>query len=209
MIKLSDILTELNIQKKTQLGSGDSAEGETYDFVSSPDKVVKKYTKTNPEFKYTQYNFMSKYPEFFIKVYKMTPKYVVLEKVKVPIPGLKELQYFVNTEANINWKKGTGADPDNAIRNTYATDIVSGIYREIKTRKNKIFNEILNKAIKLQKFNLINLLTKLYNFFDKLEKKVPGIEKFWFDIQKGNIGEDANGKLKLFDIGYEDEWGDY
>ena len=209
MIKLLDILKELNIQKKTQLGSGDNVEGETYDFISSPDKVVKKYTNINPEFKYAQYNFMSKYPEFFVKVYKITPKYVVLEKVKVPIPGLKELQRFVNTEANINWKKGTGSDPDTASRNVYATDIISGMYKEVKTRKNKVFSEILNKAEELNNFDIQNLLVKIWNFLNKLEKKVPGVEKFWFDIQKGNIGEDVNGKLKLFDIGYEDEWGDY
>ena len=57
-----DQLEELNIQQKTTLGSGDSAEGEAYDLKLSPDKVVKKYTQTHPETKYAQYELMKKYP---------------------------------------------------------------------------------------------------------------------------------------------------
>jgi hypothetical protein len=197
-----DQLEELNIQQKTKLGSGDSAEGETYDLKLSPDKVVKKYTLTNPETKYAQYDLMKKYPEFFVKVYKVTPKYVVLEKVKVPISGLEELQQFIKNDLNINFVRG------NANNNRYAGEVVHAIYSELKDNKNDMFMSILNRVKQKGKTNLAKLLVKIHNFLLNLINKVPEINKYWLDIGADNIGEDKQGNLKLFDIMYEEEWAD-
>jgi len=198
MIKLIDILKEINIQKKTKLGSGESTEGEVYDFVLSPDKVIKKYTEVNPEFKYAQYDFMKQYPEFFVKIYEINPRYVVMEKVKVPVEGLKELQHFINKEANINFVRG-----GEAISNIYARDVISGIHEEVKKNKNDVFQIILEKAKQSNKKNLEELLIKIYNFFSNASKTIPNFNNLWLDIHSENIGENKQGDLKLFDINYD------
>jgi hypothetical protein len=209
MIKLINILNEINIQKKPQLGSGDNAEGETYDFVTSPDKVIKKYTQVNAEFKYPQYELMKKYPEFFVKVDKVTDKYVVMEKLKVPIPHLQELQNFIKKEVNLPWIRGKEGI-ENRLFNLYSSSVVNGLYLELKEGQNNVFRKILEKVKedKVNKKHLYDLLMKLYSFLLNLRKSIPSLDKYYLDIHSENIGEDKQGNLKLFDIGYEEEWED-
>ena len=200
MIKLLDILNEINIRQKTQLGSGDNVEGEVYPFELSPDKVIKKYTQTNPETKYAQYELMKKYPKFFVKVFKITPQYVVLEKVKTPVPGLKELQSYLNNELDIKFVKGQG------LQNVYATDLVMGIFDEISSGNLSFFNSILKRVKEAGKTDYYNLLAKLYIFFRDFKKEVPEgfMNDQFLDIHSNNIGINPQGKLKLFDINYMD-----
>jgi len=197
-----DQVDELNIQHKTKLGSEDSAEGETYDLKTSPDKVVKKYTQVRPETKYAQYEFMNKYPELFVKIYKVTPQYIVMEKVKVPIEGLEELQQFINKDLNINFVQG------DANNNRYASDIINATYNELKDNKNEMFMSILSRVKQKNQPSLTKLLIKIYNFLLRLKKQIPQLNKYWLDIHSDNIGEDTQGNLKLFDIMYEEEWAD-
>ena len=202
MIKFLDIL-EINIQKKTKLGDEESAEGETYDLKFAPDKVIKKYTITNPKTKKDQYELMSKYPEFFVKIYDYSPKYVIMEKVQTPVPGLKELQDFTKNEAGIEWVRG-----GNSLMNVYSQDIVSGIDIELKKDKSDVYNRILKEAKQLKKTDLILLLTKIYNFLDKLYKTLPKLKSYNLDIHRKNIGLDKQGNLKLFDIMYDEMYRD-
>jgi hypothetical protein len=209
MIKLINILNELNIQKKPQLGSGNNVEGEVYDFIKSPDKIVKKYTQVNSEFKYAQYNLMKQYPQFFVKIYKMTDKYIVMEKVKVPIDHLKELQDFIKKEVDLPWVRGKEGI-ENRLFNSYSSDVVNGIYLELKENQNSVFKKILEKVkeYKESKKYLYNLLIRLYNFLLNLKKSIPSIDKYWLDIHHENIGEDKQGNFKLFDIGYDEEFAE-
>ena len=200
MIKLLDLL-ELNIQKKTQLGAGNSVEGETYDIKSHSDKVVKVYINSNYNEKKDQYELMSKYPEFFVKIYKFTPKYVVMEKVKTPIPEVKELQNFINNEVGIKWVKG--GDPTS---NMYSHDIIGGINKELKKDKNAVYTHILKKAKQLKKTDLVLQLTKIYNFFNNLYKTLPKLKSYDLDIHNDNIGLDKQKNLKLFDIMYDEKY---
>jgi hypothetical protein len=209
MIKLINILNELNIQKKPQLGSGDNVEGEAYDFIKSPDKIIKKYTQVNSEFKYAQYNLMKQYPQFFVKIHKMTDKYIVMEKVKVPIDNLKELQDFIKKEVDLPWVRGKEGI-ENRLFNSYSSDVVNGIYLELKENQNSVFKKILEKVkeYKESKKYLYNLLIRLYNFLLNLKKSIPSIDKYWLDIHDENIGEDKQGNFKLFDIGYDEEFAE-
>jgi hypothetical protein len=201
MIKLSDILKEINIRQKTQLGSGDNVEGEVYPFELSPDKVIKKYTQTNPEIKYAQYELMKKYPKFFVEVFKVTPQYVVLEKVKTPIPGLKELQRYINNELGIKFVRG-----GEVLQNVYANDLVIGLFNELSSGNLSFFNFILKQVKEAGKTDYYNLLTKLYIFFKNFKKEVPEgfMDDQYLDIHSDNIGINKQGKLKLFDINYTD-----
>jgi len=201
MIKLSDILKEINIRQKTQLGSGDNVEGEVYPFELSPDKVIKKYTQTNPEIKYAQYELMKKYPKFFVEVFKVTPQYVVLEKVKTPIPGLKELQRYINNELGIKFVRG-----GEVLQNVYANDLVIGLFNELSSGNLSFFNFILKQVKEAGKTDYYNLLTKLYIFLKNFKKEVPEgfMDDQYLDIHSDNIGINKQGKLKLFDINYTD-----
>jgi hypothetical protein len=198
MIKFLDIL-EITIQKKTKLGDEESAEGETYDLKFAPDKVIKKYTVTNPETKKDQYELMSKYPEFFVKIYNYSSKYVIMEKVQTPVPGLKELQDFTKNEAGIKWVRG-----GDTMTNVYSQNIIGGISEELKKgQDSKIYNHILKKAKQLKKTDLVILLTKIHNFLNKLYKTLPELKLHYLDIHGDNIGIDKQGNLKLFDINYD------
>lgn len=201
MIKLIDLLNEINIRQKTQLGSGDNVEGEIYPSELSPDKVIKKYTQINPETKYAQYELMKKYPKFFVKVFKVTPQYVVLEKVKTPIPGLKELQSYINNELGIKFVRG-----GEILQNVYANDLVMGLFDELSSGNLIFFNSILKQVKEAGKTDYYNLLTKLYTFFKNFKKEVPEgfTDNQYLDIHSDNIGIDKQGKLKLFDINYTD-----
>lgn len=201
MIKLIDLLNEINIRQKTQLGSGDNVEGEIYPSELSPDKVIKKYTQTNPETKYAQYELMKKYPKFFVEVFKVTPQYVVLEKVKTPIPGLKELQSYINNELGIKFVRG-----GKILQNVYANDLVMGLFDELSSGNLIFFNSILKQVKEAGKTDYYNLLTKLYTFFKNFKKEVPEgfMDNQYLDIHSDNIGIDKQGKLKLFDINYTD-----
>ena len=201
MIKLIDLLNEINIRQKTQLGSGDNVEGEVYPSELSPDKVIKKYTQVNPETKYAQYELMKKYPKFFVEVFKVTPQYVVLEKVKTPIPGLKELQSYINNELGIKFVRG-----GEILQNVYANDLVMGLSNELSSGNPNFFNSILKQVKEAGKTDYYNLLTKLYIFFKNFKKEVPEgfMDNQYLDIHSDNIGINKQGKLKLFDINYTD-----
>jgi hypothetical protein len=199
MIKLLDILREINIQRKTKLGDKESAEGETYNLKFAPDKVIKKYTITDPKTKEDQYELMGKYPEFFVKIYDYNSKYVIMEKVQTPIPGLKELQDFTKNEADIKWVKG-----GNNITNVYSSNVIGGINKELKQNQDgEIYNHILEKAKQLKRTDLVILLNKIHNFLNKLYKTLPELKSHPLDIHGGNIGIDKQGNLKLFDLMYD------
>ena len=92
--------------------------------------------------------------------------------------------------------------------NIYSQDIVSGIDIELKKDKSDVYNRILKEAKQLKKTDLILLLTKIYNFLDKLYKTLPKLKSYDLDIHRKNIGLDKQGNLKLFDIMYDEMYRD-
>ena len=77
MIKLMDILKELNIQPKPQLGKGDTFTA--YPSKTYPDRVIK--TASSPQDVEAHADMFKEYPEIFPKVYEVTDKYLVIEKL--------------------------------------------------------------------------------------------------------------------------------
>jgi hypothetical protein len=76
MIKLIDILKELNIQTKPELGSGLSFV--TYPSKIDPSKVIKTTIYDEPEKLQDHAYIFIKYPKYFPEVYKATDKYLVI-----------------------------------------------------------------------------------------------------------------------------------
>jgi hypothetical protein len=211
MIKLINILKELNIQQKQPIGKGD--EGEVYDLQTSSDKIVKIYTSEyiNPKDKETQYKIMSENPKFFVKIYKYTPKYVIMEKIKTPVPNIDKLQKFINDEVGINFVRGGKYPQDtsaSALHNVYSQDVVSGIYKEIKDRKineSSLYMFILKKIKELGQKDLEVLLLNIFNFINGFYKTLLDLNSYSLDIHRNNLGVDKQGNLKLFDIGYDSD----
>ena len=79
MIKLTDILKELNIQRKSKLGTG--SEFTAYPSTLQPDKVIKVLNDEDEGNFEEHYYLFNKYPEYFPIVYKKTDKYMILEKL--------------------------------------------------------------------------------------------------------------------------------
>jgi hypothetical protein len=77
MIKLIKILKEITIQTKPQLGKGEN-------FIAYPsktysDRVIK--TSSSPQNIQNHVNLFNKFPEIFPKVYEVTDRYMVVEKL--------------------------------------------------------------------------------------------------------------------------------
>ena len=83
MIKLVNLLKEINIQKKTPIGSG--YEQEVYSYVKDPNYVLKKwYNKDNTEGSISRFISMyEKYPKYLAKSFKLKDNhdYYFQEKV--------------------------------------------------------------------------------------------------------------------------------
>jgi hypothetical protein len=83
MIKLIDILNELNIQPKLKLGTGSTYT--TYPSSLQPDKVIKILNDEDEGSLDEHYDLFIKYPKYFPIVYKKTDKYMVLEKLNTQV----------------------------------------------------------------------------------------------------------------------------
>ena len=174
MIKLIDILKELNIQTKSELGSGLSFVA--YPSKIDPSKVIKTTIYDEPEKLQDHIYMFMKYPKYFPKVYKATDKYLVIEKLNTkPIieyyNKLKSLTSLLNPFKLIPFYNPKKFDPDNPL------DVVI-----------KQHPELLEMTLKLK---------KLYKDVDKILEKEGYNE---LDFHSENIGIDDKGNFKMLDF---------
>jgi hypothetical protein len=196
MIKLVDILKELNIKPKKPSGLG--SRHIVYPSQSDPNKVIKTIN-INPDYDGNEYNTLDidslelfkKYPNVFPKVYKITNKYAVLEKLNTSkvFNELKNLYNQViesNTEFSEYIKdKYTGYDRSS---NEFSTDIYEYIKYEDKTLSD--FDEVYSKIKDGE------LLKKYVLFIFTIIKLFPQS----LDIHNDQFGYDSEGNIKLLDI---------
>jgi hypothetical protein len=225
MIKLVDLLKEIQTRPKPELGRGE--QGTVYPL--GKDKVVKKTNFTDGMVKteLEDYEIFNQHPDVFPHVYKLTPHYIILDKLDTSLKEFKDPEFWLFLCKNGWWKddpskKGYwGANPDGM---NWEYDSKTGLYnwmgdgepiidyewdvyvREdpftktfISVRKNdlKPFNNILQKAKEQGKTQYVNALKEILDFCIKINKVFKGE---WRDVHIQNIGRDKNNKLKIFDV---------
>ena len=175
MIKLIDILKELNIQTKPELGSGMSFTAYPSKIDSS--KVIKTTIYDEPEKLHDHAYIFMKYPKYFPKVYKYVPnKYIVIEKLNTkPVieyyNKLKSFSPHPNPFRNIPLYDPKKFDPEN--------------YLDVAIKQHP---ELLEMTLKLK---------KLYNDVDNILEKERYSE---VDFHSDNIGLDDKGNFKMLDF---------
>jgi hypothetical protein len=189
------------IRKKKLLGKG--KQHIVYEFEKNPDKVIKQVwdveegiNRYNPNANIVVTNidkeymdFFIKYPDIFAKVYKVTKKYAIIEKLNTK-KVLDDEYYLYNQIKDFDYWE---------FQYTTESDFISQLYFSI-TREKRFSNVILGDLIK--RGDDIYLIDKYITFFNKINKTLlKKIDlRFRLDIGSHNIGYDKNGDLKLLDF---------
>lgn len=202
-IRLSEtFLNELNLSQKNLnkfIGHGDYQ----YAFYSSdPKKIIKfgrnhlsdsikKADKEPKDFVKRKYNEnelyqfveMQKYPQYFVKIYKITKEYVVTERLNTSLAKTQFLNInsFLNENYNISF-----------------ADMLSE-FASVNGRITDMMESYYDAHNKLQK-KLSPDLIKSYKQFMELILNITNLKLFELDINSGNFGYDDKGILKMLDV---------
>ena len=175
MIKLIDILKELNIQPKPELGSGGVFAA--YPSKLDPSKVIKISHYGDPEDLYHHYDMFKKYPKYFPKVYKITDKYMIIEKLNTkPI-----LEYYDILKSFYSYPQPKLSNILSYNPNKFDSD--NPVDVAIKQHP-----ELLKTTLKLK---------KLYKDVDNI---LSNEEYDELDFHEENIGIDDKGNFKMLDF---------
>ena len=181
MIKLVDILREIQIQPKKRIGSGEH--GNVYNV--GKNKIVKNSTNSKgfSQDEIEIYNIFNQYPDIFPHIYKLTKDYVIMDKIDSPGKELMNVYNFLD-DVDI-WRD---------------EDFLTNIYDEVRNNNLKITQQILQKVKELGKMDIYNTLKKCLDFCIELKEL---FQNKHIDVHLGNVGVDNNGKIKIFDASFD------
>jgi hypothetical protein len=191
MIKLINILKELNIQSKVPIGQG--SEHTIYSSEIKPGFVIKKLTGENEYYTKDDWKqilqISQQYPEVFAKIDKINfdKGYFVQEKLdekSLTKDGSELYNYLKNN--NILYR-------DNQDKSNYSgLDIITILYIN-PDRINMLDNTPWEYTLK----------PKLESFFKKLNKIGYDINNNYLgDLRLTNVGYDKNGEIKILDFNF-------
>ena len=218
MIKLVDLLKELNIQSKIELGAGMNG----WAYPLGKDKVVKKFANPITQEEIEDYELFNQHPDIFPHVYKVTEKWVVMDKLDTTLKGfrdtvprfmqengwIQDAHYNPKLYLEHGWKydSKTGlsswvGDGKPDIDDEFLEDAVYKVFDSVRRNDFKPINSILQKAKEQGKTDIYNTIKEILDFSIKLNKVFKGQIK---DIHKENIGRGSDGKLKVFDTAWHE-----
>ena len=188
MIKLIDILKEIQIQPKKKIGYGD--QGNVYNV--GKNKVVKKSTNSKgfSQDEIEIYNLFNQHPNIFPHIYKLTKDYVVIDKLDSPGDSLGDIYDFLDD-----------IDPSSGNSMPWREeDFLQNIYKSLYNNNLETFNQILQKAKELNRMDIYDTLKKCLDFCIKLKELFQNKR---IDVHLGNVGIDNDGKIKIFDASFD------
>jgi hypothetical protein len=191
MIKLVDLLKELNIQSKASIGQG--GEQTVYPSKIKPGFVIKKLTGENEYFTKEDWKEIiqtsQQHPEVFAQIDKVDfdKGYAVQEKLdeKSLTKDGDELYKYLK-DNNILYR-----NPQD--KNNYTGLDIIGILYSDPDRLDMLDNTPWEDTLK----------PKLERFFNKLNEIGYGIDDNYLgDLRLTNIGYDKNGEIKILDFNF-------
>ena len=193
MIKLLDILKEINIQSKTPIGQG--GEQTAYPSKIKPGFVIKKLTGENEYFTKEDWEEIiqtaQQHPEVFAQVDKVNfdKGYFVQEKLdeKSLTKDGNELYKYLK-DNNILYRN------ENDKSNYSGLDIITILYMD-PDRIDMLDDTLWENTLK----------PKLESFFNKLNQAGYGIDDNYLgDLRLTNVGYDKNGEIKILDFNFDE-----
>ena len=193
MIKLVDILKELNIQSKTPIGQG--GEQTAYPSKIKPGFVIKKLTGENEYFTKEDWEEIiqtaQQHPEVFAQVDKVNfdKGYFVQEKLdeKSLTKDGNELYKYLK-DNNILYRN------ENDKSDYSGLDIITILYMD-PDRIDMLDDTPWENTLK----------PKLESFFNKLNQAGYGIDDNYLgDLRLTNVGYDKNGEIKILDFNFDE-----
>ena len=196
MIKLTDLLKELNIQSKDSLGQG--GEHTVYPSKIKPGFVIKKFTADDGDYTKEEWREVietsQQHPDIFAQIDKVDfdKRYVVQEKLdeKSLTKDLNKLDNFVRKHKDSMIATYPKFEDD--LDNLESYDILTLMY-------------ITPELISILDYTPYEktLKPKLKNFFDKLENAGFGInDNPLGDLRITNVGYDKNREIKILDFNF-------
>ena len=188
MVKLTDLLKEIQTRLKTRIVTG--MHGNVYGVGN--DKVAKYSSNTDgfDKEEIENFNLFNKHPEVFPHIYKLTKHYVIMDKLDSPGKPLMNAYNFLD-DVNPLASKPLESMP------WREEDIMEKTYKSVMKNDFTELNEIFQLTKKLNRMDVHDTLKKCLDFCIKLHKVLSGK---WIDIHMGNVGFDKNGEIKIFDL---------
>ena len=214
MIKLVDLLKEIQTRPKPELGRGE--QGSVYPL--GKDKVVKQtnFTDGITKNELEDYKTFNQHPDIFPHVYKLTSHYVITDKLDTSLKEFKDPKFWLFLCENGWWDKEPESqwweyDSKTGLYNwtdrykpyidyddiKIVEDPFTKTFKCVVNNNLKPFNYVLQKAKEQGEIQYVNTLKEILDFCTKINKVFKGE---WRDVHIGNIGRDKNNKLKIFDV---------
>lgn len=196
MISLSEIVKELNIQKKGIYGQG--AYHNVYPLKNHPDKVVK-ISQDEKNWKYTlqQLETFKNHPNLFPKVYKITDKYAVIEKLNDK-KAREDIKKAFSYLMLLNYENDSSLSLVNYMKHN--DNFTSGIYDfkgEHPEKYNKAFKELEDILVDRNQQVLYTLI-RFNEFINKIYDELDN--SYVYDIHDYQFAYDSNNNIKLVDF---------
>ena len=161
-------INEMRIKRKYDIGHGKN--NTAYNFVKDKDKII----KVGSDIKYHAIVF-SKRPDIFPIVYKVTPNYIVLEKLDT-----FDIREDLNEMFDI-YKKKINMD----------LMYLNAEFLQLMLKKPEYFEDTIYSYI-IERINyIVNEVKNLY--------KELSLNRNFFDLNPRNFGYDKKGELKALD----------
>lgn len=179
MIKLIEILNqEIKVKDKELKDHG--SDHSIFDFYKDSNKIIKYNRESRIG---NEYKLFNKYPDIFVKIYKISSKYIIMEKVDAK--GFER-----DSEKTSRELMGVEDEYIKKIMNLHF-DLPGAYYSSLRSNNNRFINYIDRLKHKNE------FIAKLTKVITKLVLITNGQN---LDIHSGQFGYDIDDNIKIFDI---------
>lgn len=197
-------MNELDVKYKKPIGAG--SEHSIFPYKKFQDKIIKTYygainfkgsnpyLNINNTFDRDKSRLMKENPEFCAKVYKITERYAVIEKLNT--------KKFLADVEKINSCVFNYCIQDEETAKIFSIDVRNSDSSDIQLSMLIWYKALKNKDLLLKIMDHCNseVFKKLVNFLAALQHSSLHREYNYLDIHDANFGYDKNGNIKLLDL---------